>query len=142
MSVRVIRKKERSNNEWTELEMYVDDEKISSIYGNDSAEIQLKGETSELKVKHFMLKSVRKKVRDGDVVEISNPPLVKYAMYLLPVIILLMTAASYFKLLTLWILVVLSAVFIVALMAIKPLQIKDITEEQGAQEANIINNNT
>ncbi|WP_156302459.1 hypothetical protein [Salinicoccus sp. YB14-2] len=56
MSVKVIRKKERSNNEWTELEMYIDDEKISSIYGNDSAEIQLKEETSELKVKHFMSK--------------------------------------------------------------------------------------
>lgn len=129
MSVKVIRKKERSNSEWTELEMYMDGEKVSSIYGNDSSEIQMKEETGELKVKNFMSKSVKKQVNDGDVVEVSNPRLVKYAIYLLPVIILLMAAASYFKQLNLWILVVLAAIFIVVLMAVKPLQIKVLTEE-------------
>ena len=136
MSVKVIRKKERSNSEWTELEMYMDGDKVSSIFGNDSSEVQLQEEAGELKVKHFMSKSVKKQVRSGQVVEVSNPPLVKYSIYLLPVIILLMAAASYFKQLDLWILVVSAAVFIVVLMAVKPLQIKDITEEVQDPEEN------
>lgn len=127
MSVTVIRKKERLNSEWTELEVYMDGEKKPSIMGNDSSEVQLEKETGELKVKNFMSKSVRKQVGSGDIVEVSTHPLVNYSIYLLPVMILLMTAFSFFKLLNLWILTVLTAIIIVVLMAAKPLQIKDVT---------------
>lgn len=127
MSITVIRKKERSNSEWTELEVYIDGEKKPSIIGNDSSEVQLEKDSGVLKVKNFMSKSVRKQVESGDVVEVSNPPIVKYSIYLIPVMILLMTVFSYFKLLNLWILTVLTAVIIIVLMFVKPLQLKVMT---------------
>ena len=124
MSVTVIRKKERVNSEWTELEVYIDGEKKPSIMGNGSSEVQLEKDSGELKVKNFMSKSVRKQVDSGDTVEVSTHPVVKYSIYLIPVMILLMTVFSYFKLLNLWILTVLTAVIIVVLMFVKPLQLK------------------
>lgn len=124
MSVTVIRKKERSNSGWTELEVYIDGEKKPSIMGNGSSEVQLEKDSGELKVKNFMSKSVRKQVDSGDTVEVSTHPVVKYSIYLIPVMILLMTVFSYFKLLNLWILTVLTAVIIVVLMFVKPLQLK------------------
>ncbi|WP_462421237.1 hypothetical protein [Salinicoccus sp. Marseille-QA3877] len=124
MSVTVIRKKERVNSEWTELEVYIDGEKKLSIMGNGSSEVQLEKDSGELKVKNFMSKSVRKQVDSGDTVEVSTHPVVKYSIYLIPVMILLMTVFSYFKLLNLWILTVLTAVIIVVLMFVKPLQLK------------------
>ena len=124
MSVTVIRKKERLNSGWTELEVYIDGEKKPSIMGNGSSEVQLEKDSGELKVKNFMSKSVRKQVDSGDTVEVSTHPVVKYSIYLIPVMILLMTVFSYFKLLNLWILTVLTAVIIVVLMFVKPLQLK------------------
>lgn len=124
MSITVIRKKERANSEWTELEVYIDGEKKPSIIGNGSSEVQLEKDSGELKVKNFMSKSVRKQVDSGDTVEVSTHPVVKYSIYLIPVMILLMTVFSYFKLLNLWILTVLTAVIIVVLMFVKPLQLK------------------
>lgn len=124
MSITVIRKKERVNSEWTELEVYIDGEKKPSIMGNGSSEVQLEKDSGELKVKNFMSKSVRKQVDSGDTVEVSTHPVVKYSIYLIPVMILLMTVFSYFKLLNLWILIVLTAVIIVVLMFVKPLQLK------------------
>lgn len=124
MSITVIRKKERVNSEWTELEVYIDGEKKPSIMGNGSSEVQLEKDSGELKVKNFMSKSVRKQVDSGDTVEVSTHPVVKYSIYLIPVMILLMTVFSYFKLLNLWILTVLTAVIIVVLMFVKPLQLK------------------
>lgn len=62
MSVKVIRKKERLTSQWTELEVFIDDEKKTAIYGNDSAEIKLDGKTGNLKIKQPLSKPVEKRL--------------------------------------------------------------------------------
>ena len=142
MSVKVIRKKERLTSQWTELEVFMDDEKKTAIYGNDSAEIKLDGKTGNLKVKQPLSKSVEKQVKHGDVVEVSNTPLITYSFYLMPILLIFMFIVLSADLLSFWVVGMVAAAYIIFTLSIKPLQIKDITEEREAQEANIINNNT
>ena len=129
MSVKVIRKKEKLTSQWTELEVYMDDEKKKTIYGNESSEIELDGETGNLKVKQILSKSVEGQVTDGDVVEVSNSPLLRYAFYLLPVIMILNFILLSVDLLNFWILGIVVAAYITFILSVKPLQIKIITEE-------------
>lgn len=127
MTVKVIRKKERLNTQWTELEVYMDGEKKTSIFGSGSSEIGLEDETAELKVKHIMSRGAARQVKRGDIVEVSNAPLAKYLLYAMPVILLLMFASSYFDLFNFWVAAVVAAVFIIAAGSIKPLQIEVVS---------------
>ncbi len=124
MTVKVIRKKERLTADWTELEVYLDEEKVTSIYGGDTAEIELEGETGELKVKQIMNRAVTEQVSDGDTVEVSNSRVMKWAVYLMPVLLLVMFTSSAFDLFNFWILTVLIVVYIVFISAVKPLRIE------------------
>lgn len=142
MSVKVIRKKERLTSQWTELEVYMDDEKKTAIYGHDSAEINLDGETGNLKVKQPLSKSVEKQVKHGDIVEISNSPLITYSFYLMPIILIFIFIALSADLLSFWIVGIVTAAYIIFMLSIKPLQIEIITEEGHAAEADINHNNT
>lgn len=129
MSLRVIRKKEHLPSHWSEMEVYMNGEKVSSLYSSDSVEVQMKEETGELKVKYLLSKSVQKQVESGDVVEVSNAPPVKYLFYLLPAILLLIFITSAFDFLNLWIITVIAGAYIIFILFVKPLQIKDITSE-------------
>lgn len=129
MSLRVIRKKEHLPSHWSEMEVYMNGEKVSSLYSSDSVEVQMKEETGELKVKYLLSKSVQKQVESGDVVEVSNAPPVKYLFYLLPAILLLIFITSAFDFLNLWITTVIAGAYIIFILFVKPLQIKDITSE-------------
>lgn len=129
VSLRVIRKKEHLPSHWSEMEVYMNGEKVSSLYSSDSVEVQMKEETGELKVKYLLSKSVQKQVESGDVVEVSNAPPVKYLFYLLPAILLLIFITSAFDFLNLWITTVIAGAYIIFILFVKPLQIKDITSE-------------
>lgn len=129
MSVKVIRKKERLTSQWTELEVFMDDEKKTAIYGNDSAEIKIGGEAGHLKVKQPLSKPVEKLVKHGDVVEVSNSPSITYSFYLMPIILIFIFIVSSADLLNFWIAGIVAAAYIVFMLSIKPLQIKTVTEE-------------
>ncbi|MCD2137621.1 hypothetical protein [Salinicoccus halitifaciens] len=130
MTVKVIRKKERMTADWTELEVYLDEAKVTSIYGSDTAEVELEGETGELKVKQIMNKVVTKHVKQGDTVEVSNSRTMIWVGYLLPVLLLIMFTSSIFDLLNFWILSVLVVGYIIFISGIKPLQIKVISSSR------------
>ena len=126
MTVKIIRKNERLTAEWTELEVYVDGKKKTSVFGGGSTEVELEGETAELKVKQIMNRAVTKQVKAGDTVEVSNSRAVTWAVYLQPLMLLILFAFSYFGLLNFWIAGVLVIGYIIFLTGIKPLQIKVI----------------
>lgn len=126
MTVKVNRKKERLTSQWTELEVYMDGEKKTSIFGNDAAEVEIEGKIGELKVKQILNRVVTKQVRQGDTVEVSNSRMITWAVYLMPVLLLIMFASSAFDLLNFWILGILVVGYIIFISSIKPLQIKII----------------
>lgn len=134
MTVKVIRKKERLNTQWTELEVYMDGEKKTSIFGSGSSEVELEDEAAELKVKHIMSRGAARQVKCGDTVEVSNAPLAKYLLYVMPVILLLMFASSYFNLFNFWVAIVVVAVLIIASGSIKPLQIEVISSSHDSKD--------
>lgn len=140
MSVKVIRKKERLTSQWTELEVFIDDEKKTAIYGNDSAEIKLDGKTGNLKIKQPLSKPVEKQVKHGDIVEVSNSPLITYSFYLMPFMLIFIFIVLSADLLNYWFAGIVVAAYIIFILSIKPLQIKDITNESQEPEENLNHN--
>ncbi|CAM4345909.1 hypothetical protein [Lacicoccus alkaliphilus] len=130
MTVKIIRKNERLTAEWTELEVYVDGKKKTSVFGDGSTEVELEGETAELKVKQIMNRAVTRQVKAGDTVEVSNSRAVTRAVPLLPLMLLILFAFSYFGLFNFGMAGVLVIGFIIFLTGVKPLQIKVIGSGQ------------
>lgn len=140
MSVKVIRKKERLTSQWTELEVFMNDEKRTAIYGHGSAEIRLDEKTGNLKIKQPLSKPVEKQVKHGDIVEVSNSPLITYSFYLMPVMLIFIFIVLSADLLNYWFAGIVVAAYIIFILSIKPLQIKDITYESQEPEENLNHN--